>query len=213
MQVLRVLSEYLVNMMLSLFTPSKAFEMDVDQEFKQYKDAIKNVGDGQLTESMRDAMVACWNWLTTAEAQSAAGRAKPMIELFSKPFAEAIDKVLMGAIGKDQSTAMVTGSEQWHGAYEEYREKVKEMVKGKYSTKLPEAEQAREVHKGLSRRLEWVMMDHPTRAVPVYPLLTRNVLPLAAGALKRIENALAEVRFIDVIRSLLTNVPCRLIAG
>ena len=162
MQILRVLSEYLVNTMLSLFTPSKAFEMDIDQEFEQYKDAIKKVGDVPLTESMQDKMVACWNWLTMTEAQNAPGRAKPMIELFPKLFAEAIDKGLMGVIGKDASTAMVTGSERWYGAYDEYREKVKEMVKGKYSTMLPEGEQEREVHKGISRWLEWVMMDHPT---------------------------------------------------
>jgi hypothetical protein len=187
-----VLTEYLVNMMLSLFTPSKVFAMDNDDLFTKYEAELRRYR-GEMNDKLENKAVGCWRWLTTSSALMNKGREKPMMQLLTKAIANEIDDKLINAIGNEQKIVMVPGNSGWDDIYKTYRTKVIEIMKKEYSTNPPEDEKECVVHDGILRRVEWVTMNHPNRLEPPYPLLTKSVLPLAADALKRVENAIIEV--------------------
>ncbi len=188
-QILCEITEYLVNMTLSLFTPTNVFTMDKDDIFNKYKKQ-NDAKDVTMDAGTRNNAEGCWKWMTSREAQEKTDRLKPLIEtMMPKAIADEIDELL----GKPTNHFMVPRSTEWEGAYDEYVENVKKFVGEKYSTDLCEDANQLKVNQTILRKIEWVTMKHRGRQEQPFPILTKSLLPRLADILFRVQNAIAEV--------------------
>ena len=174
----------MVNIMLSLFTPAKAFAMTDDDIYARYKEgktaAIMDMGEG------------CWAWMTDSKMLAREDRPRAMIELLTREKAEEMDDIFVDALKGSEKMLVQPGSD-WSDIYDEYLRKMKEEMKKKYAQVIPEEETARAVHAEIVRKFEWATMEHQNRTSPPYHLLTKNVLPMMADQLKRVERSITEV--------------------
>lgn len=190
-QILCQVTEYMVNLMQSLFTATTAFEMDDETMYSNYGKQNAN-GEGLVDESMSNVGIGCWKWLTDREAMKAENREKARMDLLAKGVADDINRQLELALKGKKNLFMVPSS-GWEQAYDAYIIGVKNLVKKNFSTTLPEGAAERKIYQGMMRKLEWVTMKHQGHHEPCYPLLTKGVLPLMGDLLKRVENAISEV--------------------
>ena len=178
------------NILLSLFTPSNAFKMIDEDIYNKYRAEISE--GGTMTEAIQDLAEGCWEWLTESENVDKAGRPTPMMMLFTKQDAESTDAIFVEA-EKAAEDMLLFPTSDWEEVYSDYVHKLRVMMKKRYAHAIPEDVDAQRVHAGIMRRVDWITMQHPTRTIPPYPLLTRSVLPEIANQLKRFECAISEV--------------------
>lgn len=191
LQILSEITKYLVNIMISLLTPTKAFMMDDDEVFAKYK--AQN--EGKMDTATKNGGEACWQWLTSEEALEKEDRPKALIDMMPREIAEGLDELLMTSMGslKDHNHLMVPQSTVWDDAYEMYLEKLEGFIKQKFTMNLCEDPDRMRVNQTIWRKIEWVTMRHRGRRERPFPLLTKNLLPRLADVLKRVENAIREV--------------------
>ena len=193
-QILCVITEYLVNIMVSLFTPTSAFVMGNDEMFEKYKEQSK--GGVKMEEAIKMNGEACWLWLTSKESLEKAGRPTSLVEgMLTREIGEELDEVMMTmvGIGSDANHMMVTRSPVWREGFKSYVEKLKEVIDKKYTMELCEKAEERQVNQTIWRKIEWVMMFHRSRRERPFPLLTKSLLPRLGDVLSRVKNAIAEV--------------------
>lgn len=183
----------MVNIMLSLFTPSMAFQMSDDDIFAKYLREVSKPDTRTLT--IQNIGEGCWEWMTNSEKLANSGRAPAMLELFTKQAEEEIDDIFVESL-EDSDKALLLPQGDWPEIFDDYVEKVKTKMTKRYAHDSPEEEKARVVHLQIMRRLEWVTMRHPTRTISRYPLLTKSVLPKIADQLQQVQRSIAEVSII-----------------
>ena len=181
-----------MNIMMSLFTPTKVFTMDNDEMFKKYKE--QNKTEEGMDAGIKNNAEACWKWMTSREALEKADRQKPVVkEALTKEIADELDKLLIASIGNETNHLMVPGSNVWEEAYTEYVKGLKGIIDKKYTTELCEEPNRLTVNQTIWRKMEWVTMKHQGRQEPSFPLMTKSLLPRMADVLRRVQNAIAEV--------------------
>ena len=179
-----------MNIMISLFTPTKVFTMDNDEMFLKYQE--QNEPDGEMTmdSGIKNNMEACWKWLASKEALEKPDRQTPLIEeMLTREIADELDELL----GSPTNNMMVWGSTEWEEAYVDYVDRLKAFVDKKYTTELCEDVDKLTVNQTIWRKIEWVTMKHRVRQERPFPLLTKSLLPRLADVLTRVQNAIAEV--------------------
>ena len=177
-------------MMLSLFTASPTFSMTEDKIYAEYVRGVEN--EAEMSATVEELAEGSWRWMTASEAQAADGRPAPMIQLLTKQDADEMDKIFKDVVEGEENFFMVADTD-WSESYRIYGNHLKAMVKRRYMHALPEDDNARKVHIGIMRKVEWVMMKHPKRTIPSYPILTKSVLPTIADQLKKVEPSITEV--------------------
>jgi hypothetical protein len=197
-QILCEITEHLVNIMLSIFTPTESFTMENDEMFEKYKE--QNVKGTRLEPGISNNAEGCWKWMTSTESQEKLDRAKPLINIFTRDIADRIDELFTTSIGTKTNYLMVWRSTAWQDIYADYLNKLEEFIREKYTTDLCEDKERRAVHQQVWRKIEWVMMKHEGRRERPYPLLTKSLLPQLANVLSHVRNAIAEV--CDIVLSL-----------
>jgi hypothetical protein len=190
-QILCVITEYLVNIMLSLFTPTGAFTMGNTEMFEKYKEQSK--GGVTMEDGIKMNAAACWGWLTSKELLEQAGRPMALINLLTKEIAEELDYLMTSMIGTNTKHMMVPRSTIWQEAYKSYVVKLKEVINKKYTLNLCEDEKQRLMNQTMWRKIEWVTMRHRSRRERPFPLLTKSLLPRLGEVLSQVKNAIAEV--------------------
>ena len=196
-QIICEITKYLVNMMISLLTPTKAFMMDNDEIFSKYK-AQNEKTDGTTDTGIKNSGEACWLWLTSKEALEREDRPTALMDMLPREIAEGMDELLMMSIGngKEMNHLMVPRSPVWQEAYEVYVEKLQEFIEKKYTINLCEDAARARVNQTIWWKIEWVTLRHQGRQEQPFPLLTKSLLPRLADVLLRVQNAIAEVSVV-----------------
>lgn len=185
------ITEQLVNIMLSLFTPTNAFIMEDEEQFQKY--VGQNEKNVTMDEMTRNNGEACWRWMTSKEALEKLDRPSPMMDMLPRETADRIDDLLMSALGTDVNYLMVPRSTVWEEIYKGYLGKVKSVIEKAYATVLCEDEKKQRVNRTIWRKIEWVTMRHEGRGEPPFPLLTKSLLPRLGHVLTQVRNSIAEV--------------------
>jgi len=191
-QIICEVTEYLVNITRSLFTPTSVFTMENEEMFRKYVDQNKRK-DGTKDPAIENNAEACWRWLTSTEALGKADRPESLIEMMTRDIAEGLDRALTESIGDQAKHMMVPRSKTWDKAYADYLKKLKTFIDKKYTMELCENEKKVRVNQTIWRKIEWVTMKHRGRQERPYPLLTKSLLPLLSDVLSRVPNAITEV--------------------
>ncbi|KAF8322968.1 hypothetical protein F5887DRAFT_1086906 [Amanita rubescens] len=93
--ILCEITEYLVNIMISLFTPTKVFTMDNDDMFHKYQEQNETDGEMTMDAGMKNNMEACWKWMASKEALEKPGRQEPLVEeMLTTEIADGLDELL-----------------------------------------------------------------------------------------------------------------------
>jgi hypothetical protein len=199
-QIMCEITEYLVNIMILLFTPTKVFAMDKDEMFEKYLEQSEK--GAKMDASVKNNAEACWRWLTSKKALEKVDRPTALLDMLPREIAEEMDELLVTSIGKDVNHVMVPRSTVWETVYEEYLEKLKEFIEKKYTMELCEDEDRLQVNQTIWRKIEWVTMRHRGRREKPFPQLTKSLLPHLTNVLSRVQNAITEVSLYLLYKSM-----------
>jgi len=189
------LVDHLTRVTHSLFKAMPSFTMSTKKDFKKYREEEAAVAKGDNTEERKALERECmWGWL------SLIGRRGAMVtlngEILTPKLLELIDDCNT-AFFENVADYFQTLDPQWTGAMTGYAAAITELLDANVVSQVYEKRADDGVAQELMPKLLWILHDHTGQSrIPLYPLLTKATIHMIASALKSIQRAAEEVRYL-----------------
>lgn len=187
-QIMGVIVIYGLDILKSLFTPTKGFDMSDNAKFIQYQKADAQPVDNRL--NILKLGKACWTWL--ANHNDVKGRSWCR-EMMSKEMLEEIDECFVKHFGSNPDYHFLAVEDSWTAPLDEYIDEVAKIFDAYITERTWEDPDEKLVRDHLDRKREWMFLDHNNHYSIVLPIMTVSTISSLAVTLARVPLAIQEV--------------------